>query len=109
MELKQFITNTLNDIIDGIADSQAHAREKNAVVNAASVNDREYMKQYSHKYHVHDIEFDIALTVTQEDKAKGGVGAIISVFSIGVVGEDNLTNSSVTRVKFSVPVLFPTE
>lgn len=113
MELKQFITQTLNDIIDGIADSQKHASERQAVINPhfeSSVARCFYVQDDNSSYdafEVQNIEFDIAVTVSNEDKSKAGIGVLSAVLNVGAQGEENQSSNEVSRVKFTVPVVFP--
>lgn len=113
MELKEFITQTLNNIVDGIADAQAHALEKQAMINpSCTVRSEEtivYHTVMGPAFTVQVIEFDIAVTVTDEDKSKGGIGVLSAVLNVGVQGEANKINNETSRVKFSIPVVFPLE
>ncbi|MHB0988833.1 MAG: hypothetical protein ACYC3P_09250 [Bellilinea sp.] len=112
MDLKVFIQQTLLEIIDGISEAQSHAREKKAIINAPmssrTTDSVIYDSMLSERtYLVKEVEFDIALTVSDEDKAKGKIGVIAAVLNASVEGENNQINSTITRVKFTIPVLFP--
>lgn len=94
MDVKEFVSNTLKQIIDGVVDAQRHADQNNAVV--APYHD--YRKA---------IGFDIAVTVVEGKETEGKAG--ISVWSIGagVTGKSESSNSTVSRIKFEIPVELP--
>lgn len=93
MELKEFISKTLVDITEGIAEASdsigrsiGFATEKNSSSN---------------------IEFDVAVTVESGSSAEGGAKAGISIASIDLIsgklkGQIEEKSSNVSRVKFSV-------
>ncbi|MBA2368446.1 MAG: hypothetical protein H0V82_05415 [Candidatus Protochlamydia sp.] len=54
-----------------------------------------------------DIEFDFALTVSEGKSCKGGGGLSVMGLSIGGKGGSDQTNSSVSRIKFSIPISYP--
>ena len=53
------------------------------------------------------VEFDVVVTISEDDKAKGGAGIFIGGLGIGVQGQTASSNMTVNRIKFSVPVYFP--
>jgi hypothetical protein len=64
----------------------------------------EYSNVYTLECHV-NIEFDVAVTVSESLESKEKVG-VLSVVSLGGGIAHEMT--SVSRIKFSIPVLFPT-
>ena len=94
MDIKEFISQTLKQIIDGVKDAQEHAEGKNAVV-VPYYGDRQ------------KIDFDVAVTVVEGKETGGKAG--ISVWSIGagVTGKTESSSSTVSRIKFEIPVELP--
>jgi len=94
MEVKDFVSETLKQIINGVADTQKYAKEKNAVVAP---------------YHScqEKVDFDIAVTVVEGKETGGKAG--ISVWSIGagVSGKSESSNTTVSRIKFSIACDLP--
>lgn len=94
MDIKEFISETLKQIIDGILDAQNYTGTKNAVIVPCSDYNR-------------NVDFDIAVTVVEgkETGAKAG----ISVWSIGagVAAKTESSSSTVSRIKFEIPVELP--
>jgi hypothetical protein len=113
MDLKEFVSETLLSIIEAVTDSQKKAEELGAYINPAglmrttsNVTSNAVWDNSTNNY-AQSISFDVA--VTAEDKGSGG--ARIRVFS-GILGGElggvkESKNSLVSRVQFSVPVLFP--
>jgi hypothetical protein len=121
VELKDFISSTTEEISRGILAAGENLKDTNAVVSPEDFrinsNDSQAFgrtKNQSIPDHlekgtrvVQKVDFDIAVTVDETDKANAG--AKISVLSIGLGA--NVETSSKTgtnsRIRFSVPVVFP--
>lgn len=59
-------------------------------------------------YVVMPVEFDVAVTANTEDQVSGGVGLrVVEVFKAGVDAKETVSNTSVSRVSFRVPVQLP--
>lgn len=109
MDLQIFISNSLTQIMNGIHDAQvSYGKDLNK-------KDEQLFKPLIAPTHIHGleknntrIEFDISVTVISnkiyviEGKAnmKSGIGLD------GKLNSEN-SNSSISRVKFSVPVIYP--
>ena len=90
MELKEFIKETLVEIIGGVEDSQA-AISQGSVVGT---------RQDSHQA----VDFDVAVTTSTSTEGGGKV----SVVGIGSAGLEGSTSSeAVTRIKFTIPIDLP--
>jgi hypothetical protein len=92
MELDEFVCKTLEQVISGVKKSHEHAK---------SLGSRIAMKGFSH------IEFDVAVTVTEGSESKKGGGITVWGVAGNAEGKSATTNSSVSRIKFSVPVCLP--
>ncbi len=54
------------------------------------------------------IEFDVAVTVADTRGTEGGGGIkVFSAFELGGKASETTANTSTSRIKFSVPVVFP--
>ena len=115
IELKDFVAETLTQIIEGVKEAQEKAVEHGAMVNPNNVaiqpssGRMEYAEGGwgSHKRYPAIIEFDVAVTASQTDRVKGGVGVFATFFGASVQGETEEADSHVSRIKFTVPVFFP--
>lgn len=103
MDLQTFITQTLNQILAGVAAAQE--KEGGDKINArllgqdlgghliAGMPGEMFTK----------VDFDIAVTAETTGGGKGSV----KVFSVGVEGGGEHRHEHVSRISFSVPILLP--
>lgn len=94
MDVKEFISEALTQIVDGVVDAQQQTKEKNAVIVPCYKN-------------LKTVTFDIAVTVIEGKETSGKAG--ISVWSIGagVGGKTESSSSTVSRIKFEIPLELP--
>ena len=112
MELKNFISQALTDIIQGVYDTQQALGD-----NRKFINPELSTQQGTHEKHgknvsiqgqlVEIVEFDVAVTATEGTGTKGGIGVVAGVFAIGSQGQSSSENSAASRIKFSVPITLP--
>lgn len=113
MNLQNFVTESLLQIIDGIKDAQ----NKISAIEIPE-DDKKYFTPYiaptplnidKKIYENYDkIEFDIAITVSKDSTQSGKMR--ISVAGLEIDGRSqSLVNShsSISRIKFSIPVIYP--
>lgn len=113
VELKDFISTTLTQLIDGIMNAQEYAKDKGAIVNPedgfqSDLNKLSRLFGSDHRL-VHIIEFDVAVTVAEDKQFKGGVGIVIPELSLGYQRKTDNLRSAVSRVQFSIPIVLPTQ
>jgi len=110
MELNQFIQNTLKQIIEGVAESQAYAQEKGAIINPSTVKFFKDGKNNSYRHAMpQDVQFDVGLTSTTTEGSKEGIGVFLGAIKLGKDNQENSQVSAVTKVKFTVPLILPTD
>jgi hypothetical protein len=88
MTLQAFVAESLSQIVQGIR--QAHEAGVRSSGHSAEA-----------------VEFDVAVTVTDASDKKGGIGIFVGGFGIGGQANSSAANTSVSRIKFKVPVFFP--
>ena|SRR5438128_8886441 len=91
MDLKQFVSQSIGEILDAITTLKADPRVAPKSSGAGRV--------------LHPVEFDIAVTVSDKSQIGGGGG--IAVIGLGSLkGEAGTTalREAVSRVKFTVPL-----
>ncbi|EKT3958549.1 hypothetical protein NTJ28_002565 [Flavobacterium psychrophilum] len=90
MELKDFISETIKQITDGILDGSSYVREKSK--SSEGIRDQ-YTK----------IDFDIGITTNEENKDDlGGKVSVVQVFSAGASTSKSASTSSQNRIRFEV-------
>lgn len=128
MDLKEFIKESLIAIIGGIADAQKEVQKNGGEINPP-VDARENPTTTkplmttsklppSQRLYTSDprtlinlVEFDVAVTTTEEKGSQGGAAAGIKVMAISasVGGGKQLSARSqeASRIKFSIPIALP--
>jgi hypothetical protein len=114
LSLKDFITQSINEITDGVVEAQKHAKDVNGIVNpyiGGTIGDVKYAAEHQDEissYHpVTTLDFDIAVTVVEDDKAQAGVGIFAAAFGVGAKGETTDRSETVSRIKFQVNTVLP--
>ena len=105
MEVKDFIKETVAQILDSVSELNATYAEKGTSV--ASLGDYNYKGKWS-KHYVTEVDFDIALEVVKDKES--GLGGKLNVASIIAGGGEKTsrqTNQATSKVHFILPVMFP--
>ena len=94
MDVKEFLSETMKQVVEGILDAQKQTKNKGAIVVPHGGSEKV-------------VRFDIAVAVTEGTQASG-VGSL-QVYGDGsdVGGKSESSNSIVHRVQFEVPVEYP--
>ncbi len=87
MELKRFISETINEIIDGVLLSQEYANNHDAKVNPQNVwfglTKCCKIVDKSTGSLIQEIEFDISISVIEDEKSKSIVGILVGPIGFG--------------------------
>jgi hypothetical protein len=103
MDLETFVAETIKQIVSGVK-----AAQKSEECEGATVNPREAFTSLSRGKMegvpmAREITFDVALMVVEGSEKKAG----LTVWGIGGGLSANSSNTSVSRIGFSVPVILP--
>ena len=111
MDLKDFVSQTLTQIVAGVKDSQQSVAECGASINpnlgGTQAEAAKHGFLWSDAGFAQVVSFDVALTVTEGTGTKGGIGVFAGAVTLGTSGQSSATNTSVSHVKFSVPLVLP--
>ena len=58
---------------------------------------------------VQKVEFDVAVTASTGTATKGGIGIMVGAIGLGSQGKSEAQDSSISRIKFLVPMVLPME
>lgn len=98
MELQEFIKNTLVSIKNGLHDANTEISKQTGTDTQSffvlEPNNRDKTQGY--------IIFDVAVTVSQENKQTGGGGIKIAVVSLGGEVGNVSSQENISRIKFHV-------
>ena len=90
MELKDFISETIKQITDGILEGNSYVKEKS---NSSEGIRNQYTK----------IDFDIAVSTNEENKNDiGGKVSVVQVFNAGASSSTASTTINQNRIKFEI-------
>lgn len=107
IELKEFIEETISQIVEGIKNAQERTEKLGALVNPRVSNSKGIV-MVEDKYHsVQNIKFDVSLGSMSNGEGKNGFGVTFGTWGIGSITKNGEENKSVTNIKFSVPIIFP--
>lgn len=116
MELRDFVDQTLRQIIEGVVSATPRAEELGAFINPADVLVVIGGKPYGptvqvpgkgpHRRFVQMVDFDLAVVVTRGESTKAGAG-VLTVVALGGSHEAGAKQETTSRVKFSVPITLP--
>ncbi len=99
MKLKEFIVETLEDVIAGVSEAQRLAQEYGARINPTyeTTDGNAFTKE---------IEFEIAVTVEKGSK-NGDSEVVVGMHAAGNGNASDSADTAVGHIIFSVPVDFP--
>ncbi|WP_024898079.1 trypco2 family protein [Brucella rhizosphaerae] len=103
MELKEFIAETLSQIIDGVKIAQSRQDGSNVNAGMAGADFGGHLVNVGTYGVATRVDFDVSVTA----ETKGGAGIKLSVFGIGAEGGAGHTAAAANRISFSVPVRLP--
>ena len=103
MELREFVSQALVQILEGISDAQESTivKETSAGVVAAGPGMR------GERTTARDVEFDVAITTQSGTETKGKAGLLVGTIGLGTQGASANSRDLVHRIRFSVPVVLP--
>ncbi len=111
MELQEFVAESLTQILAGVKAAEERAGEHGGVINprvrSAGGDKRPVVVTGTGLRPAETVYFDVAVTVVEGTEAKAGIGVVAGVFGIGAKGSSTAESSSISRLKFSVPIAFP--
>lgn len=110
MELKDFISETLSQIIAGVVDAQSKVSGKGGAVNpyVHQLNDlKTIYARTEDKEPVILVDFDIAIVAEQGTDTKGSIGVVAGIFALGTQGQSKENQQSSNKIKFNVPIMLP--
>jgi hypothetical protein len=99
MQLRQFVKSTITDVFSAIMDAQKEMGKNYGNIAPARSGVR--------REAIDTIEFDVVLASGDQSAESGGIGVWLANLGVGAKAQSSAENSTQTRIRFSVPVLFP--
>lgn len=117
MKLKDFVRESLVQIATGIDEANKALQGTSAVVNPANIQAfsteaKAYgrvNKAFTEKDSLVElIQFDVAVTTEAGTQTGGGIKISIASVGVGTEGKSTGSQSRESRIKFSIPMIYPT-
>lgn len=110
MELKEFIVNALTDITGAIKECQENI-DNGSIFAPTNTKAGNKIDTPTGELVESEIAFDVAVTASSEntDGVSGGGGINVLSFNFGAKAstEDKATEATTSRIKFSIPLIYP--
>ena len=110
MELKDFIKQVLADVTNAVSESRLDLKNGSIIAPSTSVRVQDGMvsqsKSASYTAKSSDIEFEVAITAEDTGGKQGRISVLSSVVGLGVGVDKKSSNTEMSRIKFSVPVIY---
>ena len=108
MELKDFIQETLQQIVEGAAAAQKSVKAIGGNVNPSKVSFQKdgLANNYRHAM-PQEVVFDVALTATNKSGSAEGIGVFLGSISLGKKNDTGTEHIAITKIKFSIPLILP--
>ena len=112
MDLKDFVADSLTQIIEGIKKAQEATAKTGAWISPAGSNitprkETPIVQTAEGEGYLHEVRFDVAITVSDEQKAGAGAGLRVFGAKLGAEGNVAYQNAAVSRIQFAIPVVWP--
>ena len=110
MELKDFIKDTVTQIAEAVTELNGGQTKYKLTVNPISssgISNRNSINVGYDTCHVTNIEFDLTLTASENKENNAKVGVFASAIGLGVSSNNGANNESVSKIRFSLPVVLP--
>lgn len=106
MDLKDFISQSLTQIMAGVKEAHSNIKGSGGWINP-DIRHSKSLPIVGMKGTAHMVEFDVAVTVNEDSKVKGGTGIFVGAVGLGLRSDIGSSDSVMSRIKFNIPVAYP--
>lgn len=111
MNLKDFVAESLEQIVRGVIQAQEALKDTRARVNPLMLKTTNHSSigEASEEggQPVYLVEFDVAITAEEGTGTKGGIGIAVGMLGLGSQSRSESKSGQESRIKFKVPLLLP--
>jgi len=110
MKLKDFITTTLCEIVEGVEEAKSKTARSCALISPevttgeGSITCNGIVKTIDGRT-ASLVTFDIAITIEKGEGTSANIGVIGSILKLGAEGHSNSSDSLASRLSFVIPVM----
>lgn len=111
MELKEFLEQTLVQIVEGVVGAQEKVKQHGGQVvphfTVPSSDGAKLGLVAAGGNIAQLVQFDVALTTVEGTGSKGGIGVFVGAVNLGSAGQSKSEQTALSHVKFCVPLRLP--
>ena len=107
VSLEDFVADSITQVVRAIVKANEAVAPLNAIVAPAAFHAGGEGEGRLRQRHTSLALSQFAVTATDGTTTKGGVGVVAGILSLGAQGQTDAEKSSVSRIKFSIPVRYP--
>lgn len=120
MELKDFVKTAISDITDAIAECQKELENGSYIAPTVSRSTPSKIETKEGNLFVSNIDFEVSVIASTNEssngKTKKGIevcGSVLGISIKGGIGSKSigdscaLSNENITKIRFSIPVIYP--
>lgn len=108
MQLKDFIRETLIQIVEGVSLAQKEITNKGGNVNPIEVGFTKDGQNTAYNHAIpQDVHFDIVLAQVEGSGVESGIGVFLGSFGIGSKAKSDAQNASTSKIQFTIPLMLP--
>ncbi|MEM5535698.1 hypothetical protein WNY58_04755 [Neptuniibacter pectenicola] len=115
MDLKDFISETISSIIEGVKEAQDSYQDTDVLINPGnlmrntnSVAENSVWDNSTNVY-AQSIKFDVSVTVEENSGKKGSIKILGGILNAQAGGDAALSSAVANKVQFSVPIMLPVQ
>ncbi len=111
MNLKDFIAESLTQIVQGVQQAQDNFKGSEARISPQMrMTQKEHSIGAAEGYGgqpVSYVSFDVSVVASEGTGTKGGIGILVGAIGLGSQGQSEKASSNESRIKFQIPVMLP--
>ena len=111
MELKDFVSITVVQLIDGLNAAIEYGKANNAIVNPSGhlmfAEGAKFGREIKKGDTIHIIDFDLSVVTSEGGSTEGGLGVFIAPITLGAKAKQEDVITTENRISFSIPVILP--
>ena len=104
MELRNFISQTLKDIVGGIQDAQSEISDGEIV---PKLNETNFSHLASGLTSYQTVDFELSVTTIEKEGSEAKLSVVAAVIGGHVKGDSSNSSDHVAKLAFKVPVKLP--
>lgn len=101
MELKDFVSQSIQQIVAGVREAQQQhgtdARINPSNLRLGSETSQKHLFDFDNHMLLSNVEFDVAVTAEEGKGTKGGIGVFVGSVGLGSQGQSETRNSSINQ------------